>query len=78
MEDKIKKARELVVKFHAERIAPITYDETLVVWACKTLQNHKTIIATTHRDGMLYEVTHNGDTGHTYLDAYYKLENRIY
>lgn len=46
------------------------------VWFCKTLQNAKAILSTSVRDGMIYEVTFNGDKQELYLDAYKKFENR--
>lgn len=51
--------------------------EVYVVWFCKTLQNWKAIICTTMPDGMLYEVTHNGDKRETYIDAYRKQSNTV-
>ena len=56
----------------------ITTDDVFVVWFCKTLQNWKALLSTTVPDGMYYEVTHNGDKGETYLDAYKKWENMCY
>lgn len=53
----------------------ITLDDVFVVWWCKTLQNWKALVSTTVPDGMYYEVTHNGDKGETYVDAYKKWEN---
>lgn len=50
-------------------------DEVYVVWFSKTLQNWKALVSTTLPDGMYYEVTHNGDKGETYLDAYKKFDN---
>jgi hypothetical protein len=49
--------------------------DVYVVWSCKTLQNNKAMVSTNLPDGMYYEVTHNGDTGEIYLDAYKKFEN---
>ena len=57
---------------------PITTDDVFIVWFCKTLQNWKALLSTTVPDGMYYEVTHNGDKGETYLDAYKKWENMCY
>lgn len=73
----MKTARELLVKYYS-KIKPIEYDETFVVWFCKTLQNWKVLLATTKQDGMYFEVTHNGDTGEIYLDAYVKKENVVF
>ena len=53
----------------------ITPDNVYVVWFCKTLQNWKALVSTTLTDGMYYEITHNGDTGESYIDAYKKWEN---
>lgn len=49
--------------------------DVYVVWSCKTLQNNKALVSTNLPDGMYYEVTHNGDTGEIYFDAYKKFEN---
>jgi len=51
--------------------------EVYVVWFCKTLQNWKALVSTTLPDQMYYEVTHNGDEGVTYLDAYKKFNNVV-
>lgn len=51
--------------------------EVYVVWFCKTLQNWKAIVCTTMPDGMLYEVTHNGDNRETYIDGYRKQSNTV-
>lgn len=53
----------------------ITVDDVFVVWFCKTLQNWKALVSTTVPDGMYYEITHNGDKGETYIDAYKKWDN---
>lgn len=54
----------------------ITEDNVFIVWMCKTLQNSKAIVSTTVSDGMLYELTYNGDKRELYLDAYKKWENK--
>lgn len=76
----LKRAKEVVVKYfndHVEKTdnKKITEDDVFIVWFCKTLQNWKALVSTTVSDGMYYEVTHNGDKGETYLDAYKKWEN---
>lgn len=76
----LKRAKELVVNYFNERIEvtdnkKITEDDVFVVWFCKTLQNWKALVSTTISDGMYYEITHNGDKGETYIDAYKKWEN---
>lgn len=53
----------------------MTTDDVFIVWSCKTLQNNKAMVSTTVSDGMYYEVTHNGDKGEIYVDAYKKWEN---
>lgn len=75
-----KRAKELVVNYFNERVEKtdnrkITEDDVFIVWFSKTLQNWKALVSTTVSDGMYYEVTHNGDKGETYLDAYKKWEN---
>lgn len=76
----LKRAKELVVNYFNERgevtdNKKITEDDVFVVWFCKTLQNWKALVSTTISDGMYYEITHNGDKGETYIDAYKKWEN---
>lgn len=76
----LKRAKELVVNYfnnHVEKTdnKKITEDDVFIVWFSKTLQNWKAMVSTTVSDGMYYEVTHNGDKGETYLDAYKKWEN---
>lgn len=75
-----KRAKELVVNYFNNRVdktdkKKITEDDVFIVWFCKTLQNWKALVSTTVSDGMYYEITHNGDKGETYLDAYKKWEN---
>lgn len=75
-----KRAKELVVNYFNDHVEitdnkKITEDDVFIVWFCKTLQNWKALVSTTVSDGMYYEITHNGDKGETYLDAYKKWEN---
>lgn len=75
-----KRAKELVVNYFNDHVdktdkKTITEDDVFIVWFCKTLQNWKALVSTTISDGMYYEITHNGDKGETYLDAYKKWEN---
>ena len=75
-----KRAKELVVNYFNDHVdktdkKTITEDDVFIVWFCKTLQNWKALVSTTVSDGMYYEITHNGDKGETYLDAYKKWEN---
>lgn len=78
----IERAKKTVLAYTVEHTDPmdgILYmDDILLVWYCKTLQNHKAILITTLRDGMLFEFTYNGDKDEAYLDAYQKVENRKY
>ena len=53
----------------------ITENDVYVVWLCKALQNNKALLSTTVEDGMYYEITHNGDKGEMYVDAYVKAHN---
>lgn len=74
------KAKQIVVDYFNKHVEitdnkRITKDDVFVVWFCKTLQNWKALLSTTVSDGMYYEITHNGDKGETYLDAYKKWEN---
>lgn len=76
----IEKCISLVVAYYNEKadktnFNPITAEDVFVVWSCKTLQNNKALLSTTVRDGMYYELTHNGDKGEIYFDAYKKWEN---
>ncbi len=54
----------------------IGWADVFVVWQCKTLQNHKAILAAPTPDHYLFEVTYNGDKGEIYLDAYDKVSNQ--
>lgn len=49
--------------------------DVIIVWSCKTLQNNKAILSATVKDAPLYEITHNGDKGETYIDTYIKESN---
>lgn len=49
-----------------------------VIWFTKTLQNWKAVVSTTLEDGRIYEVTHNGDAGETYVDRCIKEQNTLY
>lgn len=74
------KAKQIVVDYFNSHVDKtdnyeITLDEVYVVWFCKTLQNWKALVSTTVSDGMYYEITHNGDTNETYVDAYKKWDN---
>jgi hypothetical protein len=75
VENYSRKARELVldvVNADAYTSVPIELGDVFLVWFCKTLQNWKALVATTQGIPTYYEVTHNGDTGETYIDVYSK------
>lgn len=76
----LNRAKELVVDYYNEHYGKIDRyylekENVYVVWFCKTLQNWKALVSTIVCDGMYYEVTHNGDKGETYVDAYKKIDN---
>lgn len=78
----LQKCKEIVVKYfndHADKTdqKQITEDDVYVVWSCKVLQNNKALVSTNVSDGMYYEITHNGDKGEIYIDAYKKWENFV-
>lgn len=54
----------------------ISDEDIYVVWLCKVLQNHKSLLSTSVSDGMYYEITYNGDKDEFYFDAYKKWENK--
>ena len=53
------------------------YDETFVVWSCKTLQNMKCLVSTSLPDTIYAEFTYNGDKKEVYRDVYTKLSNHV-
>lgn len=53
----------------------LTLENTRLVWFAKTLKNWKALVITTMPDQRFYEVTHNGETGDTYIDVYEKIHN---
>lgn len=78
----LQKCKEIVAKYfndHADKTdqKQITEDDVYVVWSCKVLQNNKALVSTNVSDGMYYEITHNGDKGEIYVDAYKKWENFV-
>lgn len=60
----------------AGRAIEIDWTDIFMVWSCKTLQNHKAILAAPTSDHFLFEATYNGDKGEMYLDAYDKVSNQ--
>lgn len=76
------KAKEVVSEYFNQKVdktdnKQITPDDIFIVWFSKTLQNWKALVSTTVSDGMYYEITHNGNTGETYLDVYKKWDNTV-
>lgn len=47
-------------------------EDLFVVWSVKVLQNWKALVSAPGKGVPYYEVTHNGDTGQTYVDVYEK------
>jgi len=60
----------------ADQAIEIDWTDVFVVWQCKTLQNHKAILAAPTPDQYLFEATYNGDKNEMYLDAYDKVDNQ--
>lgn len=74
------RAKQIVVDYfnsHLDKSGgkQISHEDVYVVWFCKTLQNWKALLSTNVRDGVYYEITHNGDKNETYVDVYKKWEN---
>lgn len=66
----------IMSRYAAEnRTVAIDWTSVFVVWQCKTLQNHKAILAAPTPDQYLFEATYNGDKEQMYLDVYDKVEN---
>ena len=75
------KAKKLIVNIFNEEVEKtdnieLTIDQVYIVWFAKTLQNWKAILSTDISDGMLYEVTYNGDKKESYVDSYKKWKNK--
>jgi len=71
----VDQARALVFDVINAELGPnewIEQEDIFVVWFCKTLKNWKALFSTTWTGAPYYEVTHNGDTGQTYVDIYTK------
>lgn len=74
------RAKQIVVDYFNSHMSKtdgkqIGLEDVYVVWFCKMLQNWKALLSTNVRDGMYYEITHNGDKNETYVDVYKKWEN---
>jgi len=69
---------ELKRWFDNHRSTQIAYNNTYVVWSCKTLQNYKCLCSTNiDGDSTYAEFTYNGDKGELYMDAYTKEANIV-
>lgn len=54
----------------------IGFEDTFIVWSCKSLQNYKALAATVvSGDGIYVEFTYNGDREELYMDIYYKISH---
>lgn len=74
------RAKQIVVDYfnsHMDKTdrKQISLEDVYVVWFCKALQNWKALLSTNVRDGVYYEINHNGDKNETYVDVYKKWEN---
>ena len=80
MEEFQKVCREKLVEWYQENIdTDFGYENTFIVWSCKTLQNYKCLASTTvNGDGIYVEYTFNGDKGELYEDVYRKISNVAY
>ena len=56
---------------------PVIEQNVFIVWKCKTLQNWKYILSTSIVNGLLFELTYNGNRDEWYLDVYRKQENCV-
>lgn len=73
-EEFINRCKSIVVDYTDK---DITEDNVFVVWYCKTLQNHKAILANNIiEDQTIYEITYNGDKSELYVDKYKKEFNK--
>ena len=79
MDDFQTKCREALIEWYKtygmSRVP--AWDETYIVWSCKTLQNYKCLASTSLPDTIYAEFTYNGDKGVIYRDIYTKLSNTV-
>ena len=76
------KARQIVLDYYNANYLPVGEElhisQIRISSFHKDLQNWKAHLSTdVPNDGMFFEVTHNGDKGETYLDAYVKAANVV-
>lgn len=72
--------RKLVDWYHKNKMCvDISFDDTFIVWSCKTLQNYKCLASTRLNGEHVYaEYTFNGNNNELYEDVYGKLTNNCY
>lgn len=76
---KINLATQLVINECREfYLLPLTPRQVSMVWFAKVLQNWKIVLMVPQLEGVIFEVTHNGDKDETYIDTYRKVTNRKY
>ncbi len=74
----MQKARQVVVDYYNSLFPNgVEYDDTFIVWFCKTLQNWKALVAINTVSGWYFEITYNGDENVIYLDKYVKDTNEV-
>jgi hypothetical protein len=76
------KARKIVLDYYNDNYLPVGQElhisQIRIASFEKALQNWKARLSTdVPNDGMYFELTHNGDQGVTYLDAYVKASNVV-
>lgn len=78
MEDFQYVCRNALVKwYNLHQDVEISYENTFVVWSCKTLKNYKALLSTTvDGDGVYAEYTYNGNKQELYEDVYKKMTNQ--
>ena len=69
--------REHFVEWYKKNMdVEIAFNDTFIIWSCKTLQNYKALVACNRpQDQILAEYTYNGDKKQLYCDHYKKLTN---
>ena len=70
-----KKVADYLAEHHQK---PIEWTDIFVIWQCKTLQNHKIILAAPTPDELMFEVIYDGDAQAMYFDTYAKLDHCRY
>lgn len=73
-------ARTAVMEAANEYLGPddqISVDDVYIVIFTYILSNWKAMVSTTVPDDRYYEVTHNKDTGETYVHVYHKERQKV-